>query len=280
MRTREPVNAYLLIAFPLTVLFLFTLLPTLLGLGLSLFAWDGSEARFVGLGNFRALAADARFGPALRNTLMFVVLSVPPTVLIAFGLAVLVNARWMVGRAVVRTLIFMPTVVSIVAIGFMWRWMLDDEGGQRTGEQGRHRRTGPGGWGVGLFEEHGLAREAVENRARGPPRVRTQRVRTQGIDDVQQHVPSRRGGLVGLVELIGIAGVVQAAQARERHPERRAFREADHPAQDSDASADPGRVEVAPESTSRGMIGCRSLATSGLARRGVQRVPGRSSRTS
>lgn len=129
MRERRSANAYVFLAFPLTILFVFTLLPTILGLGLSLFSWGGGDARWVGLANFRALLQDDKFGPALRNTLLYVVLSVPPTVLLAFALAVLVNAKWFVGRTIARTIIFMPTVVSIVAIGFVWRWILDDQAG-------------------------------------------------------------------------------------------------------------------------------------------------------
>jgi multiple sugar transport system permease protein len=121
---------YSLLAFPLTILFLFTLIPTVLGLGLSLFEWNGGGApAFVGLKNFAALWSDPRFGPALRNTLVFVLGTVPATVILAFFLAVAVHARWFRGRTLVRTAFFLPTIVSIVAIGFVWRWVLDDQGG-------------------------------------------------------------------------------------------------------------------------------------------------------
>ncbi len=123
-------SAYVFIAFPLTVLFVFTLAPTVLGLGLSLFTWDGSRPpAFVGLENFRGLLRDPKFGPALGNTLLFVLGTVPLTVLGGFFLAVAVQARWFVGRVFARTAFFLPTVVSIVAIGVVWRWLLDDAGG-------------------------------------------------------------------------------------------------------------------------------------------------------
>jgi len=126
-------SAYGFLAFPMAVLLLFTLLPTAAGLVLSLFQWDGSGgiggARFVGLENFRQLGSDPRFTPALRNTLVFVVGTVPAMVIAAFFLAVAVHARWFVGKTIVRTLLFLPTIVSIIAIGFVWRWLLDDSGG-------------------------------------------------------------------------------------------------------------------------------------------------------
>jgi multiple sugar transport system permease protein len=125
-------NAYAFLAFPLTILFVFTLVPTVMGLGLSLFQWDGGTARFVGLANFRNLLADEKFPPALRNTLVFVLATVPITTVAAFLLAVLVQAKWFVGKTAIRTLFFMPTVVSIVAIGFVWRWLLDADAGPVT----------------------------------------------------------------------------------------------------------------------------------------------------
>lgn len=130
MTFRRSINAYAYIAFPLAILMVFSLAPTVLGFALSFFQWDGGGTpTFVGLRNFEALFGDHRFGPALSNTLVYVIASVPPAVLIAFMLAVAVHAPWFRGKALVRTLLFMPTIVSIVAIGFVWRWVLDDQTG-------------------------------------------------------------------------------------------------------------------------------------------------------
>ncbi len=130
MLRRATLTPYLFIAFPMAVLGVFVLVPTVAGLGLAFFRWDGSGApRFVGVENFVALAKDSRFWPALRNTLVFVVGTVPPTVGLAFLLAVAAHARWFRGRAAVRTMLFLPTIVSIIAIGFVWRWVLEDKGG-------------------------------------------------------------------------------------------------------------------------------------------------------
>lgn len=124
-------SAYRLIAFPLAVLMVFTLVPTVLGMGLSVFEWGGGADApgYVGLAHFRAMAGDETMRHALINTLGYVALSVPPTIGLAFLLAVAVDADWFVGKAVVRATIFMPTIVSIVAIGFVWRWVLDDQAG-------------------------------------------------------------------------------------------------------------------------------------------------------
>jgi multiple sugar transport system permease protein len=130
MTRRESASAYAFLAFPLAVIFVFTLVPSVLGLLLSLFQWDGAGwPVFVGTRNFEALASDARFWPALRNTLAYVVGTVPATVVLGFLLAAGVHARWFVGKTLCRTVFFLPTIVAIVAIGFVWRWVLNDQAG-------------------------------------------------------------------------------------------------------------------------------------------------------
>lgn len=123
-------DAWVLLAVPLGVLFVFTLVPTLLAFGLSFFRWSGGEpADFVGLENYRLLFAEARFGAAVRNTLVFTLVSVPLTVLGAFLLAVTLRAEWFRGRGAVQAMLFIPTVVSTAAVGFIWRWVLSDSSG-------------------------------------------------------------------------------------------------------------------------------------------------------
>lgn len=134
LKTNQQAAAVGFLAFPLAVLAVFTLVPTVLGLGLSFFRWGGgSDAEFVGFANYAAMLADDRFWPTLRNTLVYVLLSTPPAIVIAFGLAVIVHARWFAGKALVRTLLFMPTIVSVVAIGVVWRWLLDMNGPVNSG---------------------------------------------------------------------------------------------------------------------------------------------------
>lgn len=121
---------YALVAIPFGVLAVFTLAPTVVGLALAFFWWDGSSApRFVGLGNFRALAGDETLWPSLRNTLVLTVVSAPLTTVAGFLAARALHAPWFVGRTVARAMIFLPTVVSTVAIGMAWRWLLDDQAG-------------------------------------------------------------------------------------------------------------------------------------------------------
>jgi multiple sugar transport system permease protein len=131
MNRRSNITAWSFIAFPLAVIALFTALPTLAGIVLSFFEWDGGGVpHFIGLENYRALLADdPQFAYALRNTVLFALITVPLTTVAAFLFAVALHARWFIGSTITRTILFLPTVISIVAVGFIWRWVLDPQSG-------------------------------------------------------------------------------------------------------------------------------------------------------
>ena len=70
---------------------------------------QGAAPRFIGLENYRALALDdPQFRFALRNTIVFAMITVPVTTVAAFLLAVALHAPWFRGRALARTVFFLP----------------------------------------------------------------------------------------------------------------------------------------------------------------------------
>ena len=90
------------------------------------------EQEWVGLENYRRigreLAEGTGFGEAAWNTLYYAAVSVPASVLLGVGLALLLHQPlW--GRSVVRTLVYLPTVVPTVATSVIWMWLLDPKRG-------------------------------------------------------------------------------------------------------------------------------------------------------
>lgn len=129
MAWRESGSAWAFLAFPLAIVFLFTAIPSAAGVVLSLFQWSGQgEPRFLGAGNYEALLGAEPFWPAVRNTLLIAIATVPATVVGAFLIAVPMHAEWFRGRTTARTVFFIPSIISIVAIGFIWRWVLNSGG--------------------------------------------------------------------------------------------------------------------------------------------------------
>lgn len=76
----------------LTGLLIFILGPVLYSLGLTLYDWNLlSPPRYVGLNNFAEVFQDTRFLQAFEHTLTYLVLYVPSVLVLAFGMALLLN---------------------------------------------------------------------------------------------------------------------------------------------------------------------------------------------
>lgn len=84
---------------------------------------DLGNARFVGLRNYLRLVADPLFWTVLRNTVVFVVLGVPLTLLAALGGALLVHSRLARLPGLYRTVFFAPVVTTLVAVAVVWRYL-------------------------------------------------------------------------------------------------------------------------------------------------------------
>jgi raffinose/stachyose/melibiose transport system permease protein len=90
-------------------------------------AVDG-ETRFVGLDNFRTLFGDPRwaqsFWNALGNNFYFFAIHMLVQNPIGIALAALLSIPKLKGVAIYRTVIFLPTILSFVIVGFIWKLIL------------------------------------------------------------------------------------------------------------------------------------------------------------
>ena len=117
------------VAPALTLIGVFFFLPVAASLLLSFTDFDIyalgrlDRLRFIGLDNYRRLLADPLFWTALRNTLYFVVVGGPLSVLVSLGAALLVNHRLTRFQGWFRTLLFLPVVTTLVAVAVVWRYL-------------------------------------------------------------------------------------------------------------------------------------------------------------
>ncbi len=126
---RQSGQAYLFL-LPAAVLFLvFTFVPILLDFGLSFFKWSAIEPpRLIGLSNWRNLLSDDVFLGSILTTFEFTLLNTAMTVVIAIGLALLVDTI-RTGRTLFRSFYFTPVVTSAVAMSFIIKAMFKSESG-------------------------------------------------------------------------------------------------------------------------------------------------------
>ena len=87
-----------------------------------------SDYGFVGFENFVEVAEDPVFWGAVRNTLVFTLVSVGLETLLGLAIALLLH-RAFPGRGIVRAAILIPWAMPMVVSARIWEWMLNDQFG-------------------------------------------------------------------------------------------------------------------------------------------------------
>ena len=80
---------------------------------------------FVGLKNYIKMFHSPDFINSLKNTLLFVVYTVPLTVVIALALAMGLSSKRIKMVPFYQTVYFMPAVISMVPVAVVWKWIYD-----------------------------------------------------------------------------------------------------------------------------------------------------------
>ena len=131
----EMIAAYLFLAPYLIVLGVFTVFVALYGIGLSLFKLDigFTAAEFVGFRNYQNLfsqlsyATDSDFWMSMINILKFALVVVIGETVLALFLAILLQSI-STSRGVFRTIFYIPSVTSSVAVALIFLWFYNPQG--------------------------------------------------------------------------------------------------------------------------------------------------------
>ncbi|GHJ40424.1 carbohydrate ABC transporter permease [Streptomyces sp. TS71-3] len=119
----EAFAAWLFLLPSLVGFLVFTAGPVLAAAVISLLDWNlFSPPSFAGLGNFARLGSDPTFWTALGNTAYFTFVSVPLTLLVSLGTALLLN-HGLRRMAIFRSLLLLPYATITVAVAFVWIWL-------------------------------------------------------------------------------------------------------------------------------------------------------------
>jgi multiple sugar transport system permease protein len=129
-RTRHTINGLLFASPWLLGLLVFWIYPTLASAYYSFTKFNAVQSpTWVGLSNYVQLfTQDEDFWTAVYNTLYFAVLSIPLSIILAFGLAMMLNAK-IHFQTVYRTVYFLPTLVPEVALALVWVYLFTPETG-------------------------------------------------------------------------------------------------------------------------------------------------------
>ena len=126
--SRKENRAGYLFALPWLIgLVVFLIGPIVASVLLSFTNWNLiSPARWVGLENYRDMIHSREFWQSIKVTLFYAALSVPLYLVLGLSLAILLNQR-LRGMYMFRTILFLPTVLSGVAVAALWVSLLNPD---------------------------------------------------------------------------------------------------------------------------------------------------------
>lgn len=130
MKRKDRLAPYLFISPWILGFIAFTAGPLLLSAVMTMFDWPiiGTPS-FVGIKNFIDMfTKDNQFWKSVGVTIKFMVMFVPLNIIIALVLAMLIS-KPLRGIGIFRTIFYLPSVVSSVAVAIMWGWIFHSEYG-------------------------------------------------------------------------------------------------------------------------------------------------------
>jgi multiple sugar transport system permease protein len=124
---REERAAYLFLSPWLIGVTLFWLVPIVASVVISMTEWNIiRDPHWVGLQNYQDMLDDRKFWVSIQVTLKYVLISVPLFMVAGLGLSLLLNQK-IRGINVFRTVMFLPSVLSGVAVAVLWVALLNPD---------------------------------------------------------------------------------------------------------------------------------------------------------
>ena len=120
--------SYLFIALPFTLFFVFQIAPVFMSFFWSFTQYDVVHSpKFIGLDNYKnILFNDPLFWKAIRNTAIYTIGVVPIGICISLLLAVAIDQK-IKFKSFFKSIFFLPTVTSIIAVSVIWKWLYAGE---------------------------------------------------------------------------------------------------------------------------------------------------------
>ncbi|MEX2116439.1 MAG: sugar ABC transporter permease [Bacteroidota bacterium] len=127
---RQSLDGYAFISPWLIGFLVFTAGPMIASFVISLHSWSMlSPPSWVGLENYQSIITeDPLFPISLWNTGFYVALSVPLTIAVGLALAILLHNK-LPGMSFFRTMVFLPSIMNIIAVSVLWLWIFNPEFG-------------------------------------------------------------------------------------------------------------------------------------------------------
>jgi multiple sugar transport system permease protein len=130
LQTREAIAAYIFLAPFLIFFSIFVVKAVASAVEMSFYDWQVLRPTrvFIGVENYVELLNDDVWWEAVKNTVIFTIMTVTGTTIVALLAAVAVTQP-IRGQDFFRVLLYMPSLFSVGAVGLIWVWLLSNQFG-------------------------------------------------------------------------------------------------------------------------------------------------------
>ncbi len=123
--TSEDIWGYTFIAVAMIIFLVFTIYPVISALFTSFQKYKPLGSLFVGLENYKTAFKSELFYKSIINTSIYTLFTVPLSLLISFSVAVLILPFTKKFQSLFKSMYYLPTVASGVALSVVWLWIYD-----------------------------------------------------------------------------------------------------------------------------------------------------------
>lgn len=107
----------------------FVVYPLFKGIYMGFFEYNilfPDKSKFIGLDNFVQVFKDGKFYLALRNTILYGIVTIPGQWMVGIVLAILINAQFIKYKVFFRTVYYIPVITSWVVVSFLFKYLFAD----------------------------------------------------------------------------------------------------------------------------------------------------------
>lgn len=124
-----PLLPYLMISPAMLILFVFVIYPIFYMIYLSFFNWNMiSDMQFTGIQNYLNLIQDGDFLQVAKNSFIYVFFTVSISIIFGLFIALYLKSNTRI-NTFLQSAVFVPHIVSLVSISFIWMWLMDSDYG-------------------------------------------------------------------------------------------------------------------------------------------------------
>ncbi|HHV13731.1 MAG TPA: sugar ABC transporter permease [Clostridiales bacterium] len=121
----DDISGYLFISVAMIIFAAFTVYPVFSAIRTSFVEYKPFGSEFVGFENYIETFTNALFYKSVKNTIVYTVVVVPLSLVIAFSIAVMVMAFRKRTQSIFKAIYYLPGIASGVALSVVWLWLYD-----------------------------------------------------------------------------------------------------------------------------------------------------------